>query len=152
MTRDELKGLWYLSGITPYSGARFGRRTDNEETELPSLVKAIIEFIDTSQSMKIGNLYLLTYDITDNRTRKLISDYLVRMGMSRIQKSVFLGVLSPDGIKGLVHDLYQVNALYENNDSIAVIPLSRDKFEQSEMIGMDLHFKGFTKPPNCVVF
>ena len=38
-------------------------------------------------------IYLICYDITDNRLRKKVSDKLVRVGLNRIQYSVFIGFI-----------------------------------------------------------
>jgi len=38
-------------------------------------------------------IYFICYDITDNRLRKKVSDKLVRVGLSRIQYSVFIGFI-----------------------------------------------------------
>lgn len=151
MRKDDLKAFWKLRGITPYSGARFARSLELSGTALPELVRVILEFININPSKMKGDLYLLAYDIGENRTRKLISDYLLRQGLTRIQKSVFLGVVEPSRMAEIVHDLYKVNSLYLNDDSIVVVPLSRERFMQSEMIGRNLHFEGFTTPPKCVV-
>ena len=35
--------------------------------------------------------YMISYDISNNRVRKLVSDHLINNGFIRIQKSVFLG-------------------------------------------------------------
>ena len=35
--------------------------------------------------------YLVSYDMSNNKNRKKISDYLLEKGFLRIQKSVFLG-------------------------------------------------------------
>ena len=151
MNKDDLKKLWKLSGITPYSGARFSRSSELSDASLPQLVTVILEFIHFNPSQMKGDLYLLAYDISENRTRKLVSDYLLRQGMKRIQKSVFIGIIESARMAAIVGDLYEVNSLYMNEDSIVVIPLSRDRFKQSEMIGRDLRFEGFSTPPNCVV-
>lgn len=38
-------------------------------------------------------IYFVCYDITDNRLRKKVSDRLIRIGLTRIQYSVFIGTI-----------------------------------------------------------
>ncbi len=41
-------------------------------------------------------LYLASYDIENDRLRQRIADQLLKMGLERVQYSVFIGPLSPD--------------------------------------------------------
>lgn len=46
-------------------------------------------------------IYLVFYDITNDRLRKKVSDTLIAHGYERLQYSVFIGLENPKRIKGL---------------------------------------------------
>ena len=45
--------------------------------------------------------YLIAYDISDDRLRRIVSEKLLQMGFTRLSRSVFIGVTS----RGRVEDL-----------------------------------------------
>ena len=46
--------------------------------------------------------YMVSYDISNNKVRKLVSDHLINNGFIRIQKSVFLGEVKVETYKKVV--------------------------------------------------
>jgi len=97
-------------------------------------------------------LYLMMYDIADNKVRREISKYLQKKGCYRIQKSVFLAQLPTKVYEEICYDLKEVQAMYENEDSILLIPLGKGEFEQLKMIGQQLDLDLMSGNKNTLFF
>ena len=83
--------------------------------------------------------YLVSYDIADNKRRKLICDYLIGMGYSRIQKSVFLGEIKKEQYIKMVENISKI--IKENLDSIYFVPLNKEEFNSIIVIGVKFNYK-----------
>lgn len=70
--------------------------------------------------------YMVSYDISNNRVRKLVSDYLINKGFIRIQKSVFLGEVKIEIYKNII--VYIENIIDKESDNICSIPISKDDY------------------------
>ena len=68
--------------------------------------------------------YMISYDISNNRVRKLVSDYLINNGFIRIQKSVFLGEIKVEIYKKIV--IYIETIIDKDRDNICSIPISKN--------------------------
>ena len=49
--------------------------------------------------------YLLSYDISNDKSRKRVSDYLIEKGFLRIQNSVFLGEIHITKIDDILENI-----------------------------------------------
>ncbi|GIV39388.1 MAG: hypothetical protein KatS3mg033_1188 [Thermonema sp.] len=121
--------------VSPYDS-----EADEEAPLSESLDQRLEKIFDFLQKpTKIFSmLFVVMYDIQDNRIRTAIARYLIEHGMVRIQKSVYLGNLPPQTYKQISEDLQAVNEMYENQDSILVLPLSRDELRSMKVIGKEL--------------
>ncbi len=90
-------------------------------------------FSEMTKKPKTEMVVLITYDITSNKIRKKVSDYLEAMGCMRIQKSVFLGQIDKRSFKEIQDTIWELQQSYENEDSIIFLPVS-----ESELLGMRL--------------
>ncbi|MEM1834576.1 MAG: CRISPR-associated endonuclease Cas2 [Thermosphaera sp.] len=68
-----------------------------------------------------GMIVLIVYDISDNNVRLKLSNYLLDRGLSRVQKSVFIGRLLPTAVKDVERILPKYVAC--DSDVIHLIPL-----------------------------
>ncbi len=59
---------------------------------------------------------LVIYDISDNEVRAKLAEDLKRLGLSRIQRSAFMGTINPSALK----DLKRVCSLRAKSDSDVV--------------------------------
>jgi CRISPR-associated endonuclease Cas2 len=78
-------------------------------------------------------LYLICYDITENRGRKKTADLLIQNGYERLQYSVFIGVHHPGKLKGLWQKLQQN---IKENDKLIVINIHKKAFLKMKKIGI----------------
>ena len=69
--------------------------------------------------------YLVLYDIADNKIRNRMAREILRAGLYRVQKSVFLGVSPPDEIQRL-RELFEQHILQSatENDRYLIVPLT----------------------------
>lgn len=70
--------------------------------------------------------YMISYDISNNRVRKLVSDHLINNGFIRIQKSVFLGEVKVETYKKVV--IYIETIIDKDRDNICSIPISKNDY------------------------
>jgi len=116
--------------------------------------EAIIELINSAytETMAINRIQcFVLYDIEDNKVRKYISDFLERMGLVRIQKSVFFGNLKNRVYDEVCSALSDVNKLYQNDDSLMVVPVFRENVRGMKVIGKEVDFHYIADKP-VVVF
>jgi len=97
-------------------------------------------------------LYLVMYDIENNKVRTQIAKYLIKKGCLRIQKSVYLAKSSPAMMNEISTTLRDINGMYQNEDSIFVLPVPEEKFSHMRVIGLNIEFDIVTKPKNVLVF
>lgn len=108
----------------------------------------------TKQSRIKSNtmLYMIMYDIENNKIRTNIAKYLIKKGCLRIQKSVYLAKSSPTIMKDIGNTLKEINEIYENEDSIFILPVPEEKFNNITVIGRNVEFEIVTKPKNVLFF
>ncbi len=75
----------------------------------------------------------VVYDIADDRTRTRVSNRCLDFGLSRVQKSVFLGEIDPNRIEEVI--LFSKDLLDETTDSVYVFPMCREDFEKVRIVG-----------------
>lgn len=83
--------------------------------------------------------YIISYDISSSDTnRKKISDKLISYGMDRIQKSVFMGLISRKNYLKLVSELELMISLKEDN--LIITPVCSEDLEKSVQHGKLIYF------------
>jgi CRISPR-associated protein Cas2 len=99
----------------------------------------------------IGMLFFVMYDIEDNKVRNHVAKYLIREGCTRVQKSIFLGNATIKRYHAIADTLREINEMYQNGDSIMVLPVTKDNMTQLSVIGKDLDYKMVVSPPNVLI-
>lgn len=119
---------------------------------LEARVRRIEEFVSAWQDIKGKNmLFFVMYDIEDHKIRRHVAKYLLRSGCMRLQKSVFLGNNAHAVYKEMSETLREINSMYQNNDSIVILPVTRESITQLKVIGKDLEYKMVVQPPNVLI-
>lgn len=116
----------------------------------PQIIEAILIFMAKSKSTH-NRTYMAMYDITSNRIRRLVAKYLEEKGFVRIQRSVYLANLNTKQYTSVAQDILEMNAMYENNDSIIFMPINDGVLAESRFIGRELDFQLATNPPSSLV-
>ncbi|MEW6136395.1 MAG: CRISPR-associated endonuclease Cas2 [Bacteroidota bacterium] len=118
---------------------------------LPDRIKKILGITQTPQKAE-EMTYWIMYDIEDNKIRRYIARYLEKKGFLRVQKSVFLARSERNDFKEIAETLREVNQMYENHDSIILIPVSTDELHAMHLIGKDVGIEAYEKKPNSLIF
>ncbi|PHI12006.1 CRISPR-associated endonuclease Cas2 [Fusobacterium polymorphum] len=71
--------------------------------------------------------YLLSYDISNDKSRKRVSDYLLEKGFLRIQNSVFLGEIHITKIDDILENICLL--VDKKEDSIFCIPINKENYK-----------------------
>ncbi|SEP60889.1 CRISPR-associated endonuclease Cas2 [Neolewinella agarilytica] len=125
------------------------------EEQLPELNERIAQLLGILQDAPIKAtemVYLIMYDITDNKVRREIANYLITAGCTRIQKSVYLIKTSNTRFEEIHITLREVNDLYANEDSIILVPVNSTDVRGMQLIGQNVDIKLITDPPNTLFF
>ena len=123
--------------------------------DLPSLKERVdvILGITNKEKRTQGNmLFFVMYDIESDKVRYNVVKYLERMGCHRIQKSIFLADIDMEKYERIKTDLAEVQALYENHDSILVCPVSSDLLRSMKVIGKNINLDIITHSKNTLFF
>lgn len=113
----------------------------------------IMEWLGQKSRVKSNvMLYMILYDIENNKVRTQVAKYLIRKGCLRIQKSVYLAKSSSSVMRDISKTLKEINEIYENQDSIFVMPVPEEKFNNIMVIGKNVEFEIVTKPRNVLFF
>ena len=120
--------------------------------DLQERLKTIFNVINNNQRPPSRMLFFVMYDIESNRVRRQIVKYLERQGCSRVQKSIFLADLPAPAFEQIKNDLSEVQACYENQDSILVVPISTDYLQSMKIIGQEINIDVITKSKNTLFF
>ena len=105
-----------------------------------------------SKRKPLQMLFFVMYDIESNKVRRHVVKYLERQGCTRVQKSVFLADLPMEKYERIKSDLTEVQACYENCDSILVVPISTDYLKAMKVIGKTVQTEVILKTSNTLFF
>ena len=97
-------------------------------------------------------IYIIMYDIEDNKVRGQVSKYLDKMGCIRIQKSIFMAKTERSVFDRIHKDLTEVNELYDNTDSIIMVPVTTDEVRSMKLLGNNVDMSFFVNKPNTMIF
>lgn len=123
--------------------------------DMPSLrdrVDFLIGVVNRQQRKATDMLFFIMYDIESNKVRREIAKYLEDKGCFRIQKSIFLASADRSVYEQIKADLAEVQALYDNHDSIIVCPISTDEMRAMKIIGQNLNIEVITQANNTLFF
>lgn len=130
-------------------------RISADDEELPPLANRIAEILGIArnkQRPKTNMLYFVMYDIESNKVRRNVAKYLLRMGCTRVQESIFLADTPREKYEKIRDDLIKVQAMYENQDSILVVPISTDMLRSMKVIGKSINLDIITQSVNTLFF
>ena len=83
-------------------------------------------------------IYLICYDITNNKTRDKIARKLLSFGLYRMQYSVFIGLLTTpllDKLKSWLKNTIGQSTTKDNLENIAILVLSKKHLQSLSFIG-----------------
>jgi CRISPR-associated protein Cas2 len=127
----------------------------NSHENLPTLeqrVDKILGIVNRDNRQASNMIFFVMYDIEDNKVRRYIANYLLKMGCNRVQRSIFLADLPNERYDQIRNDLAEVQATYENMDSILIVPISTDYLTAMRVIGQTIDLEIITNKRNTLFF
>lgn len=144
-----------LIGNAGLSGSsNIGGSTGNLD-DIPTLTERIRQIlrIVTSTETKPGYMIcFIMYDISSNKVRGIIAKFLLNRGCTRVQKSIFMASLPSETINDISQKLIDIQRMYDNNDSILVVPLSDDYARAMKIIGQEVNLDLILRDKNTLFF
>jgi len=136
-------------------GSPSPNRELSEIESMPSLAErtqAILGLVNHPKK-EIGKmLFFVMYDIESNKVRRYVVKYLEKQGCTRIQKSIFLADLDTAKFNEIKNDLAEVQAVYENYDSILVVPITTEYLRAMKIIGKNINIDVITHSKSTLFF
>jgi CRISPR-associated protein Cas2 len=123
-----------------------------ELAPLPERIKKILGLANNLKTNGKKMIYFVMYDIENNKVRTQIAKYLIKKGCTRVQKSIFLARTERFVYEEIKNDLAEVQACYENNDSIFLVPVSTDEIKAMKVIGQNIDFDLILQNRNTLFF
>lgn len=94
----------------------------------------------------------IMYDITSNKVRTSIAKFLLKKGCTRVQKSIFMADMPSDEVEDIAQKLTEIQKMYDNNDSILIVPLSEDYARAMKIIGQEVDIDLILHSKNTLFF
>jgi CRISPR-associated endonuclease Cas2 len=142
----------YKAGL---EGSPPPNRQTTIDPDLPTLterVEQLMGLLKRNQQKAGTMIYFVMYDIESNKVRTQIVKYLIKKGCTRVQKSIFIASTDRIIFDEIQSDLKEVQACYDNNDSILLIPVSTDEIRAMKLIGSNIDFDLALKNRNTLFF
>ena len=139
------------------SGVGGSPKVENKEpcdslSPLEDRIKDLLGLTESRKKRQDRMLFFVMYDIESNKVRRLVCKYLIREGCSRVQRSIFLADLPIDTYARIKNDLAEIQTLYDNEDSIIVLPVSTDYLRMMKVIGKTVDVDIITHTKNTLFF
>nr|NQU90353.1 CRISPR-associated endonuclease Cas2 [Bacteroidota bacterium] len=120
--------------------------------DLPTRVRKVLGIFKSTTNDSKRMIYFVMYDIENNKIRNHIAKFLQKKGCIRVQKSIFLAD-SERKTFGEIHSaLKDVQEMYDNHDSIMLVPVSTDQIRAMKVIGQNIDFDLVLKNKNTLFF
>ena len=120
--------------------------------ELEERIRRVLGIIDNVKRPATNMLFFLMYDIESNKVRNQVAKYLIRKGCTRVQRSIFLADLANSEYNSIRQDLAEVQAAYDNKDSILIVPISTDYLQSMKIIGQKIELDIIMHNKNTLFF
>lgn len=119
---------------------------------LKERIAKLLGILHDKQRKSTNMLFFVMYDIESNKVRNHVSKYLLRKGCFRVQRSIFLADLNAEQYESIRSDLTEVQAYYDNQDSILIVPVSTDLLKSMKIIGKSLDLDIILRTKNTLFF
>lgn len=136
-------------------GSRCPNPSTNDVDQMPSIderISRMLGIINDVHRKATNMLFFVMYDIESNKVRNQVVKYLEKKGCTRVQKSIFLADLDSAVYEVIRNDLTEVQAAYDNQDSILIVPLSTDYLRAMKVIGQNINLDVITHSKSTLFF
>jgi CRISPR-associated endonuclease Cas2 len=125
---------------------------DTPLDDLPTRIQRVLGIFKNTSNDSKRMIYFIMYDIENNKIRNHIAKYLLQKGCVRVQKSIFLADTERQTFGEIHETLREVQELYDNHDSILLVPVSTDQMRAMKIIGENIDFDIVLKNKNTLFF
>lgn len=147
-TLPERNEAWEKTGLPTLPDETAATAT---EKTLPELLGKWIDWLGKQPIKRPHEMYcFIYYDIEHNKIRRLVARLLEKEGCIRVQKSVFFARLHRRRYRELADLLKQIQQLYDNKDSIMLLPVGEDMLNSLQCIGQSFDLELLTAPKNTI--
>lgn len=120
--------------------------------DLSERIKKILQIVEHTSLNAANMLFFVMYDIENNKVRTAISKYLEQNKCLRVQKSIFFSEAERSVFNKIHSDLKHIQELYDNKDSIFMVPVSTDQLRAMKVIGQNTDFDIIIGKNNTLFF
>ena len=139
------------SGILAIPDALKGEPKPKDDLKpLSTRIQEILGILQAKPIKSTTMNYFIMYDIQNNKVRTLVAKFLLKKGGVRVQKSVFLLHSDHKKFDEIRQTLAEINDVYENNDSIILVPLNISDARSMKLIGQNVNIEQIVDPPNTI--
>ncbi len=140
---------WQRAGLPALPAANAA--TTAAGSTLPDLLGQWMDWFQKSPQKRPEEMYcFIYYDIESNKIRRMVAKLLERQGCVRVQKSVFFARIHRKRYHELTDLLRQIQQLYENQDSIMLLPVGEDMLNSLQCIGQSVDIDMIASPKNTL--
>ena len=125
---------------------------DDDVGSVEERVQRVLGLVNRKERKPSDMLFFVMYDIESNKVRRLVAKYLLQKGCTRVQRSIFLADLDAATYHQIRADLTEVQAAYDNHDSILVVPVSTEQIRAMKVIGQSIDIDIITHTHNTLFF
>ena len=144
--------LKHQAGIADHRPVNHALDDDDPLESLDKRLRRMLDIVTRDLRNPKNMIFFVMYDIESNKVRRSVVKYLERMGCHRVQKSIFLADLPADVCERIQSDLAEVQAMYDNQDSIMVVPLSLEQVKTMHIIGQNINLDLIVKTRSTMFF
>lgn len=123
---------------------------------LPALLADWMTWLNASPKKRPEEMYCFVYyDIENDKIRRMVAKLLEKQGCIRVQNGVarpvvFFARIHRRRYHELTDLLRQIQLLYENDDSILLLPVGEDMLNSLQCIGRSFDLELITAPKNTL--
>jgi CRISPR-associated protein Cas2 len=137
----ERNAAWQEAGLPALTEAQA------ETGQLPPLLAEWMIWLNQSPKKRPEEMYcFIYYDIENDKIRRLAVKALQKQGCVRVQKSVFFAQIHRKRYRELTDLLRQIATLYDNQDSIMLLPVGEDMLNSLQCIGQSFDLEWLAAP------
>jgi CRISPR-associated protein Cas2 len=128
------------AGIQNIGDVNMVRQQSSDIETLDERITQVLQLVYKTKILPTHMIYFVMYDIENNRVRRNIAKFLLRKGCIRVQKSIFLAQTERKVYNEIFQALRDVHDIYDNHDSIFLVPVSTDELRSMKIIGHNINF------------
>lgn len=141
-----------IAGSPVLKKSRVADLNDVPVDDLQQRISRLLGIFKHANQKEGQMVYFVMYDIENNKVRTGISKYLLKKGCMRIQKSIFLADSSRPEFNEIHQTLREVQEVYDNCDSIMLVPVAADQLRAMKVIGKNIDMDLFMGNKNTLFF